>query len=393
MRNTIVVTATAIFLMTGWIGCKSAPKMPWAKTAAISDVESETLAHTAPSLPADVAKQAEALATTTPAIDLTASQTAGGLAAPYSPAAAYPPMPAYSSTTAHLAATATPSPGSGAKSTPTAYPSTGAPPYSTAPVTNLAATTPPVPPAFQPTDRSADLGPIDMPYNPNAVPPAKTVVSTTAPVTPSVGASRYGSSSVASSVIPSTPAYGQATMPLVQTAALPQSSGGARYGGGNGGDRYGRKDQTATIAPTTPTRPAPMRPTTPTLPPAAVGLASSPTVVPSTPPAYNASATMSGDRYATSNLVTPTASSVTEKTPMTSAPATPLLATPSLATGAPSVASAPAYRPGGTTSYAGLAAGQPAAEIASRTKPTGQQVLNVATPGTTPEPSQAPRYR
>jgi len=369
MRNTIVATIATVFLMTGFVGCKSAPKMPWSRTAATSDVESATLAHSAPALPADIAKQAETLAATTPSIDLTAPPSSGlassglassGQAAPYSAAPAYPPA------AASLAATSTPTHGSGTKTTPSAYPSTGASSYATAPTSTVAATTPSVPPAYQAADKSANLGAIDMPYNPNAVPPAKNVASTT-PVTPTVGAGRYGTNPVVSSV----PAYGSANNSPITTAALPQNNSSGRYG------RY-ESSQNVAAAPTA----------TPTAPSAAnMNLASTHSVTPSTTNAAsvygtNPAANVRGDRYAAIHTVTPTVKQDTA----------PTITTPAVS--APVVASVPGYRPGGTTSYARLAAGQPVAKIASRPNPAdAPQVPNVAAPGMTPEPSQAPRYR
>lgn len=371
MRNTIVATVVAPFLMIGlttaFVGCKSAPKMPWSKTAATSGVEAAAVAHSAPSLPADIAKQAETLAATTPSINLTAPPVSGGVAAPYSAAPAYTPP-----TAASLASVPMPPQGSGAKAAPTAYPSTGASPYSSSssvPAPVVAATAPSVPTAYQSTDLSASLGSVDMPYNPNAVPPAKTVAAA-APVTPNVTADRYGSSAVASTA----PASGNATVPPVATAALPQLSGSGRYGS----DRYGSSQATTTASVAPATSPAP---------PASVNLASTGSVAPSSTSAAtaygDAPANVGSDRYATTPTVTPTAPSVTQETTMASAPAT----------AAPVVASASVYRPGGTTSYNGAASGLPVTEIATRPQPVDVQVPNVTAPGAPPEPSQAPRYR
>jgi len=345
MRNKIVATLVALFMTTGFVGCKMAPKMPWSKTAATSDVtsnvESTTLAHSAPSLPADVAKQAESLASASPSIKMSAPsiQTSGGMAAPYSAA------PALSATTPTIAAT-TPgvtnlTPGSGAKAAPSAYPSTGASPYSTTAPPTVVATASPVMPAMSSNDRSANLGSVDMPYNPKAVPPARTVASA-APVTPTTGPDRYGMSSVANT--PS--AYGGASVPTLKTASVPQISGGDRYG----------NVQTSAPHPMTQTPPA-------SIPPASIR----------------------SDRYASSHTVTPTLRSITPQSPVSTAP---------LVTSAPFVASAPTYRPGGTTSYAGMLTGQPTIEIASRPKPVDPpQVPNVSAPGSASEPSEAPRYR
>ena len=372
MRNTIVASTVApllmVGLMAGFVGCKSTPKMPWNRTAATADVESAAVAHSAPALPADIAKQAEALAASTPSIDLTAPQisTAPAYTPPKASLATTPTLPTTS------AAALMASHGSSTKTSSGAYPTTGASPYTTTPTpktpaATLAAATPNVPPAYQSTDKSANLGTVNMPYNPAAVPPAKTIASTasTAPTasTPSTGTDRYGSKPASTTIASAAPALNKATAPVVKTAAVPEFSGSSRYG------RYG-------IGRTTPTAPA------------KVDLAATQPVAPSKAPAYNPTATATpakatGDRYATTNNAAPSV--------MLSTPA-PAITMP--ASVAHAVASTSVYRPGGTTSYAGLAAGQPAAEIATRPKPpAAAQTPSVTTPGAVSESLQAPRYR
>ena len=216
--------------------------------------------------------------------------------------------------------------------------------------------------AYQSTDKSANLGTVNMPYNPAAVPPAKTIASATpAASTPSTGTNRYGANPASTTIASAAAAYNKATAPVVKTAAVPEFNGSSRYG------RYG-------IGRTT------------TTPPAKVDLAATQPVAPSKAPAYNPTTTttpakVTGDRYATTNSAAPSTRSVTPSKP---APAITMPA---------SIANASVYRPGGTTSYAGLAAGQPAAEIATRPKPPAAQTPSVTTPGAVSESLQAPRYR
>ncbi len=365
MRNTIVATAVVVLLMTELVGCKSTPKMPWSRTAATSDIEAAAVAHSAPALPADIAKQAEALAASTPSINLTSPQTTPQMSASQAPA--YSLAPAYSPAAAALAAAA--------PATPSAYPSTGASsysasasPYSAAPAQNIAATPPSVPPAYQSTDQSADLGAFDKPYDPNAVPPAKTAVAaTTTPMTPKASTDRYGMNTMASTV----PANGGSTIPSVEKT--PASTSG-RYESGN---RYGNVEAVVTTPTpkTTPkiTLPAPVEAVVST------ALASTNSAAPSTTKATPTTTPAAiVDRYAAGNTFMPT----TPSEPKTS----PATVTPTQV-----VASASVYRPGGTTSYAGTL-GQAVTEIATRTKPA-EQAPGVSTPTTTAEPSQAPRYR
>ena len=360
MQKTIVAATAALFLCSGTLGCKSAPKLAWWKKGDPTGVESTALAHSAPSLPADIAKQAERLAATSPSIEMSAPsvQLSANQAPPYSPSSAT------------VAATPTPPLGSGQKAPPTAYPSTGAPAYSAAAATSIATTTPAMPAIS--ASQSADLGSLDMPYNPGAVPPAKTVVAATQAV-PKTVADRYGRSSPA---ISSPPAYGGgAPVPPVTIATTSPRSGGSRYGN-------------ITSAPTTPA-------TSPSI----ANMASSAAVVTTSPnslPTSTASASttpatpagsgltagtekVAGDRYAAITPVTPPA-------PPNVSPAATVVTAPTPPASA--VASASTYRPGGTTSYQGSVA-----EFATRPNPVEQQVPNVALPGMMSEPSETPRYR
>ena len=373
MRKTIVATvAVALVMTTGLVGCKTAPKMPWSKTAATTDTETSTLAHSAPALPADIAKEAEGLAAATPAIEMSAPATAstGGSAAPYSAA------PAYSATTSTLASNATaPSPTKATTATP--YPTTGASPYSTSPPATKSpyAATPPTPQSTLPSsDKVADLGGFVKPYNPNAVPPAKAVAQADPVTPPSTTNDRYGMTAAANTP----PVKATAGVPPATTTSLPaQPSGGGRYGN---------------YQPKLPEPPSSVGT------PASVNLASTNSALPTqassvsayggsvAPTTSAAAAPPTGDRYATAAAVSPAPSSVTAGAP--AAPTSPATAVGTV------VAGAPKYRPGGTSSYQATATGQPAVEIASRPKPAErQQVPNVSAPGTTSEPSEAPRYR
>ena len=361
MRKTIVATAAAVLMSAGTLGCKSAPKLAFWKSAEKSDVESTALAHSAPALPADVAKQAESLATTSPSIEMSApgmsasGMSTSGMSMPAGQAPPYSPS-------LGVASTAAPSLGSGSKMTPSSYPTTSAPAYPATTSNNTLASTTGVPqssaPASNlPTDRSADLGSIDMPYNPNAVPPAKNIAATT-PTTPSTGTDRYGMSSVASTP----PAYGSGTSsaPVSSTASQAVGGAGTRYGG------------------------IPSMPQTPALPgstkanlasTATPGTASTPSAYPST------SVGLAGDRYASASSTTPPdVPSVPPAQPMTTTPTESL----------PAVVSIP-FRPGGTGTYQGSSADRSAVEIATRPASADQEVPNVAAPGA--EPTTAPRYR
>jgi len=383
MRKTIVAAVATMFFCAGTIGCQTAAKMAWWKTADATNVESTALAHSAPALPADLAKQAESLATTAPSI-----QMSGGEAAPYSTA------PTFSPAATSVAATPATAPGAGltgsvSKTASTAhpstaypstpYPSTGASPYTASAAATVATNSPATPPAYAAADQSADLGSVDMPYNPNAVPPARTV-ATASPRTPSATTDRYGMASTAA-------AFSGANAQPVTTPALPQLSGAGRYAKTQSdpvvqNDPVMQSNSVATVSPVA---------TAAGSPKVGVDLAAAsaspesmntaPTFVAATNPASTnpvpaASVNITGSRYATSN---------------SQASIAPSGATPTQA--AALAAKASPYRPGGTASYQGSATGASAVEIASRPNSVQPEVPNVAIPGSTPEPSQAPRYR
>lgn len=365
MRNTIVAASVAVCLTTLTLGCKTAPKLAFWKSGDSADVESTALAHSAPSLPADVAKQAEALASSSPAIDMSTTPAAASAAAapPYSPAPAYVP-PA-----ASVASTPATSVGSGTKSAPS-FPTTGAASYATTTPSAAPKVAAATPPALYNRDQSADLGSVDMPYNPNAVPPARKPAAAvaSAPTTSPATADRYGSASLASTYpatsTPAAPSFnsGSSSKAMPSTAAtspsLPASSG----------DRY--SNAATSPAPST-TNPAPAysspAPTTPAMSP-------------------------SVDRYASSGApsspITPTAS-----VPPAIAATAPAVSTAPPVSSAPQVAKATPYRPGGTSSYEGITVEQSGIEIATRPNSASSTVPNATAPSSTPEPSEAPRYR
>jgi len=154
MHKTIVAPSyfllgLALLIGISSIGCKSMPKNPWAKSAAMSDPAAPALAHTAPTKPSALAKQAEGLASV---------QIAGGEAAPFVPSVNIT-GPA---TTGPATMASTP-----ASSSP--YPTTTAPSFmKAAPVSSVAMATPTPSTNGGPANSSS----IKLPYDPSAVPPA-----------------------------------------------------------------------------------------------------------------------------------------------------------------------------------------------------------------------------
>ena len=199
------------------VGCKTTEKLAFWKSSENTQTESEVLARSAPALPSQIARQAEALAAT--GVNITPSSAPGGVAAPYSA----PPVAAPTTT---LASTAPPS----------SYPSTGVEGY--APVT-----TQQTPVASSPS--SDKLGTIPMPYNPNSVPAPPTTAPgpspTVAPTDRYATAPTVGGGVAASHSQPTT------------TTAAPSFSASQ--------DRYGSYPKTqASISPATTTSPAAIAP-------------------------------------------------------------------------------------------------------------------------------------
>ncbi len=294
MRVRILTLGLALVMSSSSLGCKSAPKTSWWKTADKSDAASTAAVAGAPQLPAEIAKQAEALAggdpvkITTPAVTSAPAATmtkASGGTAPATTA------PLYSAATA----------------APSSYPSTGA--KSLVPTNSVAAT-----PA--PTTKTAGTGVLGsiaasktLPYDPTSVPPAapsSAALSTALPTAPAQ-TDRYGVSSqeryANTSPTTTTPAHSPASYPAINTVPT-------------------------TIATSAPT--SPVTSTVASTPaPASVPFAANPTT---------------GNRYATQTI--PVASPVSTALPSNSPPVQP----------ASAVASVQPYRPGGTTSYPGTSA-------------------------------------
>ncbi|MCH7751683.1 MAG: hypothetical protein IH898_05955 [Planctomycetes bacterium] len=332
MRGIILTASLAVLVGVSSVGCKSVPSLTWWRTASTTDANATAVAHTAPALPSDVAIQTEGLAANI-------ATTAGGIAAPYVPTAASAVSPA-------------------------GYPNTGAPSYLSTVASSAVAT---------PAMNDSNLGTIDMPYNPNAVPPAATV----APATTVAPAATVAAAPIANRYSTTATPSNAATNTLSNSD--PQFS--------DAGSRYA----TPTASSTTPAYNT--TPVTSFAPPPA------PTTV---PPANNYGATMAGatgpvgDRYAqpTTTTSAPAAqASITTDNFGTSPKTSPVQTTQTIATTEP-------YRPGATSTYPGATSEPLSIEMASRPEPpdspTGSSVPNVATPNSTPAPLQSapqvPRY-
>ena len=156
MRTNIFAVGLIMVMGLGSLGCKTASQMAWWKTADNAAADSTALAHSAPALPSDVARQAESFVSTEVNIT-TEPQRGGGVVGPFVPGAAQTP--------------ASPAMASAA---PSAYPSTGGSnagnPTSVA-AGSVPAAAPPLAAAI--SESAANLGSVAMPYNPNAVPAAR----------------------------------------------------------------------------------------------------------------------------------------------------------------------------------------------------------------------------
>lgn len=185
MRVGIFTLSLALVIGGSAVGCKSAPKLPWSKTAdtAPAGASTSTMAAGAPQLPSEIAKQAEGLAANDP-VKITTPST----------------------------------PANTAPTTPSGYPSTGAKDYlANAGAVSSPATGPTVANTVAPT-KSA------LPYDPSAVPPPPAAMASTTPT--GAQENRYG--------IPSADRYANAypttapaeypvtgTAPTQSTAAAP----------------------------------------------------------------------------------------------------------------------------------------------------------------------------
>jgi hypothetical protein len=337
MKKT-VFAAGLVVLAVGAVGCKTTPKLAFWKSKSATD-SATAVAHSAPQLPSDVAKQSGAN-------QPNAAQIAGGQAAPFVPTQ-----------------TAAAAPRAGAASS---YPATAAPPFSPE---KTGVTTGATAADLAKQTASSNLGSISMPYDPTR-PPAAAKAATDSASIAAVNAQRYGSAAAGAAnrqtdVIASAPSfggfpagsrYGAATGPIGQSAAPP-----------------------AAAAPATN-----VAASTPSAAPVTAGAAGRyGEVASATVPAASAPASRYGAVSSTYTSTTPT-------------PGQPAVA-PAVASTA--VASQP-YRPGGTSSYPGVmtASTQDPVKVAARPAESTAPATTTTTPPaattpTTPAPSaSAPRY-
>lgn len=208
MKRTAIVIGLMMLFAPSTIGCKSSPKMAWWKSNKAS--ESTAIAHQAPELPSDAAKQADAARST---------QVAGGSAPPFTPGQVS------GSTTTSGAST---------------YPSTDAPAFVPSAVSQLASSTPSTTPASTSTVTSG-------PYNPAATPVAKA-----APVeTATAGVDRYGMGLVAGATDAAAAGY-SATTETANNVANSTSDVASRYGMPAGGTSVAQTPGVAAVSPYSP---------------------------------------------------------------------------------------------------------------------------------------------
>jgi hypothetical protein len=320
MRGINLTASLVVLVVVSSVGCKSMPSLTWWRTASTTDANATALAHTAPALPSDVAIQTEGLAANT-------ATTAGGSASPYLPTAASTVSPA-------------------------GYPNTGAPSY----LSNVASSG-----VARPAMNDTNLGTIDMPYNPNAVPPASKAASATtaaaAPASPALIANRYANMATPSDAAANT----------LSNSASQFSASGSRYGTQTESGTKPGYNITPSASPA------------PSYAPKTAQTAASPV---NSYGATMASATSPvGDRYAQPVTATSAQASATEGNVEASQQQT--------------VATSEPYRPGATGTYPNIAAEPTSYEMASRPEApasatgTGSPVPNLATPDSTPTPPQS----
>lgn len=208
MKRTAIVIGLMMLLAPTSIGCKSAPKMAWWKSN--KTAESTAMAHQAPELPSDAAKQADAAKS---------SQVAGGAAPPFTPG-----QVSGGSTTTSGAST---------------YPSTDAPAFVPSAVSQMAGGTSPV---------STAAGP----YNPAATPVAKTapVEATTA------GVDRYGMG-LAAGAVNAAASVNSATTEVASNAGYSASDVASSYGMPAAGVSVAQTPGVAAVAPYSPAQVTP----------------------------------------------------------------------------------------------------------------------------------------
>ena len=256
MKKTALTLSLLALTASGSIGCKSAPKMPWAKTAKTNDT---ALAHAAPELPSDAAKKAEAnsaqLAASTgkPAGGSTAAASGGypstnaptftpsavaanvapavasmtGASGPYNPASTPAPKTPVANTVSTMGDRY------GQAASDVAGTVQSVPSYS--PTTDLASATP----YGAPPSAGGNLTPATpasqapAPYSPAPVTPASTaaVASTTGGSYRPGGTSSYSGVNVAS--LPTSPTSTPTATPAAGDAAAPAPAAGAAPAGSN----------------------------------------------------------------------------------------------------------------------------------------------------------------
>ena len=318
MRKAIVapnycLLCLAMFVGTIGVGCKSMPKAPWSKTAATPDTSAETLAHSAPPKPSDIAKQEQQIA----------AQASGGEAAPFVPGVSDIPSVAISSAP-------TTTPGAYPTTSTPSFIKTGAPANTpvTTPTNAVASTTPQVP--------NANLGSIKLPYDPNAVPPAALSEAEQA-IAAAKEAEKNRYANVATSTTTLPPANNANAVPSV----APTPSTGSRYG-----------DYLASVQ-------------TPETPPVVETPANPEIEV----PAQVAAAVESLGQEASGSRYAQAAAAVVETPPAVAPSYTPVAqppvaAVPTATTPTPTtVANTTPYRPGGTSSYPTTMSTPPGIEI------------------------------
>jgi hypothetical protein len=198
MRVRILTLGLALVIGGSAIGCKSAPKLPWFKSAntATAGAATATTASNAPQLPSEIAKQAEGLAAgvdpvkiTTPSAATTAKAVGGA-------------APAYTATAA-----------------PSAYPTTGAQDYLSSSAAALKSA------AGSTVAGTAAAAKGSLPYDPMAVPPSSTTAASSPASAPA--ADRYGMPSqdrYANTYPTATPAYTPTSYPASTALAPPTAT-------------------------------------------------------------------------------------------------------------------------------------------------------------------------
>ena len=191
MHGKTYILGIAILVSVCSLGCKSASKLAWWKSAEDAQAEAAVMAHSAPTLPSEIAKQAEMAATNvdiTPGVTSTADS---GTAAPFVPTNTTPQS---APAVANIA--------------PPAYPSTGASSFTSAPSPQNAS----------PTQTTAtNVAATAMPYDPQAVPASNAGPTGAAAAQNASLDNRYGTP-------PATSVYQSAGNRYANTTAAPVSN-------------------------------------------------------------------------------------------------------------------------------------------------------------------------